>query len=97
MHLDGGKSTVRWVEGWTAPVKAKLPGLPCFPPLHTKPTRMRKSHPPRPDPRAPAQVARLLPFHQAPEEMLVACAGNGAAEKILPVPPLNYLMSYRGR
>lgn len=40
MHLGGGKSTMQWVEGWTAPVKTKVPRLPWVPPLHTEPTRM---------------------------------------------------------
>lgn len=40
VHLGGGKSTVKRVEGWTAPVKAQVPSLPWVPPLHTKPTGM---------------------------------------------------------
>lgn len=98
MHLGGGKSTVQWVEGWTAPVKTKVPRLPWVPPLHTKPTRMGgEASPPSPDPRGPARATGLLPVHQEPEEMLLPRAGNGAAEQILPAPPLNYLMSYRSR
>lgn len=53
--------------------------------------------PPRPDPRGPARATGLLPVHQEPEETLLPRAGNGAAEQILPAPPLNYLMSYRSR
>lgn len=47
VHLGGGKSTVQRVEGWTAPVKAKVPGLPWVPLLHTKPTGMGEKHPPK--------------------------------------------------
>ena len=45
VHVGGGKSTVQRVEGWTAPVKAKVPGLPWVPPPHTEPAGMGEKHP----------------------------------------------------
>lgn len=93
MRWDGMETIQRKQqgEGWTAPAHRQHLGSPCSPLSVQGPGT---SSPPGPD---PGGASGLLPSHPAPEEALVPLAGNAAAEQTLPVPPLNYLMSYRSR
>lgn len=93
MRWDGMETIQRKQqgEGWTAPAHRQHLGSPCSPLSVQGPGT---SSPPGPD---PGGASGLLPSHPAPEETPVPLAGNAAAEQTLPVPPLNYLMSYRSR
>lgn len=93
MRWDGMETIQRKQQGesWTAPAHRQHLGSPCSPLSVQGPGT---SSPPGPD---PGGASGLLPSHPAPEETPVPLAGNAAAEQTLPVPPLNYLMSYRSR